>query len=253
MCGVHGGCWGHGGSCCTAAGWGQKRKEAFGVSAQGPGNNKQEERLRQRASSGRMCSAPRADPSYLRQTLQGPSSPNTPPSLLCCVLPRGAQGWSRVRRAGGWHPQGYGLGGRWGGTRTTLCTVRHGAPRQDGERLGRSPGKGTWTGRQGLEDSCWLPVGQVGSDVPRAAPLHHLNHPTSALQPSLARPSMPHGLALALAMAGHRRHRAHASGLARGACGGTPGFWRRQGCARRRRTAVHWRGAGPGLPAAQWS
>lgn len=39
--------------------------------------------LRQRASAGRMCSAPRADLSHLSQTLQGPSSPNIAPSLLC--------------------------------------------------------------------------------------------------------------------------------------------------------------------------
>ena len=84
---VRDGWWGHSGSHCSAAGWWQKRKEACSVSTQSPGNNKQEEwqgcSRRQWASAGRMCSAPRADLSYLSQTLQGASSPNTSPSLPC--------------------------------------------------------------------------------------------------------------------------------------------------------------------------
>lgn len=66
-----------------------------------------------------------------------------------------------------------------------------------------SLGKGIQLGWQGQEDSSWLPVWQVGSGVPRAAPLHHVKHPTSTLLPvapapwpGLARPSMPRGLAL---------------------------------------------------------
>lgn len=114
-CRVHGGWWGHSRSCCTAVGWGQKRKEACSDSAQSLGNNKQEEWQgcggRQRPSAGRMCSAPGADLSYLSQTIQGPSSLNKPPFLPCwgggttrlpprCqVMIPGAEGW-RVAHTG---------------------------------------------------------------------------------------------------------------------------------------------------------
>lgn len=76
-------------------------------------------------------------------------------------------------------------------------------PQWDGEWLVHSLGKGIQLGWQGQEDSSWLPVGQVGSGVSRAASLHHVKHPTSTLLPvalapwsSLSCPSMPHGLAL---------------------------------------------------------
>lgn len=174
----------------------------------------------------------------------------------------GAEGWwvaatgIWVRGTVGWHEDHTACRQAWrvGAAEPWL------SPQRDGERLVHNLGKGIWPGRQGRDDSSWLPVGQVGSDVPRAAPLHHVYHPTStflpaapAPQPGLARPSMPHGMALAPAMAGCREDRAHPTGPARGARGGTPGFWGRQDCTHRCGRGVHWRAAGLGLQAAQRS
>lgn len=97
----------------------------------------------------------------------------------------------------------------------------------------------------------WCP--QSSTTAPREA--SHLNPSASAPAPwpGLAHLSMPHGLAPALAMAGHRGHRAHPTGPAKDACGGTPGFWGRQGCAHGCRMGVCQRGAGLGLQAARQS
>ena len=107
---------------------------------------------------------------------------------------RGAEGWqvaptgTWVRGTLGWHEDhtAHGRALRVGGAEPCL------APQRDGERLVHSLGEGIRPGWQGREDSSWLPVGQVRSGVPRAAPLHHMKHLTSTHLPV----PQPHGQVL---------------------------------------------------------
>lgn len=120
------------------------------------------------------------------------------------VFPQGAQGWSRVQRSGGWHPQRHGLGGWWHGMRTTLLMAGHGGwevPSPGSPRSGMGNGWCTARARgysQGGQDrrthpsslcvrGVWCP--QSSTTAPREA--SHLDPSASGPSPmARSRPSL---------------------------------------------------------------
>lgn len=198
---VAGGC---SGSCCSAAGWGLRRKEA--CRAQARANRKSSG-----DASKRMCSAPRADLSYLSQTPEpGTFLPRYTPALPCWG--GGAHACSpEVPRDGcgcrGVSPQGHGLGdGRV--AQGAHCT----GGSTEGGRHGASPGTfhgdgdswGTaWARGHGQDSrhgrihsgSLWGRWGLVPPEQQHCTMPSILPHPpaSSPPQPSLAHPSVPHG------------------------------------------------------------